>query len=82
MKTSTFIWHIGNVGFEAILFAVRFVGEGAWALGRVVLGGAPDVALDEPGPGEGRTYCGSIEPVVYDDERGPVGAISGSQVIL
>jgi hypothetical protein len=58
------------------------VGEGAWALGRLVLACAPDVALDEPGPGEGRTYCGSIEPVVYDDERGPVGAISGSQVIL
>jgi hypothetical protein len=38
MKTSTFIWHIGNIGFEAILFAVRFVGEGAWALGRLVLG--------------------------------------------
>jgi hypothetical protein len=47
MKTSTFIWHIGNIAVHALVFAVRFMGEGAWALGRLVLGGASETHEQE-----------------------------------
>jgi hypothetical protein len=62
MKTSTFIWHVGNIAVHAFVFAGRFVGEGAWALGKLVLYCAPEPELDSELPG---TKMGCVNG--YDD---------------
>jgi hypothetical protein len=69
MKAFLVIEHLANIAVHAVVLAVRFVGEGAWALGKLVLYCAPEPELDSELPGTKMGYVNGYDnPNFHSDD--------------